>query len=448
MQVDACGYGPPPPRGNTYGFPSLFVCDPSIPAPVGCSNPFHPSSTQFTGSALTTPTAPRATISLPSTSASLLYMTVAAVPGAAAQSLDEVEVVSRSVGVDPLPTFSLSLSALGSAPYLVASGNVSIVSTGGADAALSWTPPLLTSADGLTAIPARGMTFDVFIAPGGFAAVSATVPLTVIVPGTACGLDRWAYYFSAGDAGAGAAVLRGMYKNSILLSSLGLVSGQMYEFAVVAVCNISCWSSSGGGAWPSPSSFTAQRAAYGLASLNITGPPPGPSSPGGTSLGVLGVSVLGGLCGALVLGGVCFIVYRRSGGFSRGARRYDMLVARDLAAEDGFDGAGGDDVVRAGGYTAVPLASGAMGAPATAAAAVESSPPLAGVAIGGSQRPKAQRITQLRASLSSPVSVPCKRSLHSLAALTAYKTQPSIIVARGIFLSRASRHFLSRVFVS
>ena len=445
LVLDACSSGSSGSGGG--GGVLLLVCDPSIPPPAGCANAYRPDPAPG-GSTASNSTAGaaygRATLLVPQTSASVLYLAVtaavtaggavgaaAAAAGAAAPPGGglalaalgfSLELSARSAGAPP-PLF-LATSASGSP--LDAPANVTLGSGGGT---VAWPPARLGAFDGSASAAAVGVVYTVYAAPGGF--VGSAPPQAGIQPLTACGLQRWEQLVPAGAAPV-VLTLPGVDVTSVGLSALlGPAASGYYEVAVVASCNATCLlaaAASGGGAPGGGAPLDTQLAAYAWVGLVVAPPvPPAPGPPGGPSAAATAGYSLGGLALLAALGCAAVVGYRRH----VASNAYDALTGGTgglgLLRPDGFDELGDGDDAAGGG----PGEGGSPhhGVLPGGAGDVEAPPPPAGAAgaalaaarrraSSGASRPatpasipsrsptlRATRLTQLRASVSvsSPV---------------------------------------------
>jgi hypothetical protein len=375
LTLEACG--PADPAAGGSGLPSLYLCDPTIAAPLGCANPFAPGPAPGAStSSLTTlgSASGRVSMALPQTSASILYMTVAD----ASASGSETGSVSLPVGGS---TFRLLLSALSGVYYLAAGGTSAAVAAdvtaatpptaSGSPATLSvtlsWQPATAVTLDGTApALAASGVVYTVYVAPDSFG--------PAYVPGTACGLGAWG---SAAATPAGGSIVTSTVPQ-ITLTGLQSATG-LWQFGVVATCDAGCWGSTGVTPPPSgsgSSSLTTQNIAYAVLTVNATAGGGG----GGAEAAAISATTAGIIAGAVlaVLGGAAgFFVVRR--------RRW---------------GGGGP------GYASVPGDAGLLVIPADEAAATAARAGGSGRTSPASLLPgRETRVAHLRGSLATPVSL-------------------------------------------
>lgn len=130
--------------------------------------------------------------------------------------------------------FNLLLSADQSWHLTPPNPSVVTASVDGTTVTVSWSPAVITDEDGKNAMPASSVTYYVFAAEGGFVDGPAGAGKGV-VPGTACGVYRWA---SFADFDPIAVV------DTYTATIAGLSANSMYQFTVAAECSSKCFNAS------------------------------------------------------------------------------------------------------------------------------------------------------------------------------------------------------------
>lgn len=413
--------------GSATGMPALFVCDPSIAAALGgCANAFTPGpgpagSTAYISTLSSSAGGSkngRAVLNIPQTSASVMYAALgdaAILTPSAVKSGEGVESKRSGSSSLPLPAYQLQVSTMGSAPYLVAgngatSPSVSTYVTTSNDGTgtyttylslgISWKPAQIVAFDGSTPnITAIGAVYDLYISIGGFGWWA--------VPGTSCGLDMWASvspsavgpsgdksasHLSGDDAQtltirtdavrssitsdvpSNGYVFRNLSVTAVVVSNVPITlppSGDplLLQINVVAICDEACWQASMPNAYNSSSggtfSGTTQRAAYLLASVNISGSGGGGGGNDGSDWEMFLTAGVGTAAAFMVLAGAVVLGRRKgwlcgSGGYRRVPGNAGLLVIPD----DERDGNNADGDTS--GHNYISVGDGEAGASAAA----------------------------------------------------------------------------------
>lgn len=229
MRVDACG----------PGFPSLYTCDPSAGAAKKCGNPFQPGKADNSAAASTAGAAAlgSATITTAGVTASNFFAAVAA-DTASASDADAVVPMVPAFGQSAPETwgYALMLSVGPTVALWAPSPSTLAVESVGTSVKVSWAAPVIGSATQPGTRVARGVTYVVYAAPGGFAQSAAGLTATV-VPTTACGLIRW-----ASITGGVPGIEPPTSVTDALSATVNNLDPQMsYEINVMAVCDRACW---------------------------------------------------------------------------------------------------------------------------------------------------------------------------------------------------------------
>ena len=161
---------------------------------------------------------------------------------------------------------------------------------------VSWAPAVIgvpggpPEAAGGGGRPAVGLTYTLFAAPGGFAALGQPVVAT-----TACGLLRWAALSNDASPPTVVANATGV--------ALRLQANTEYEFAVMATCGPPCWAASMGAAGIGSAGlgapgYAAQRVAYAVARNRTGNAASVPTTAGFPIAGMVGLGLAGALLAA------------------------------------------------------------------------------------------------------------------------------------------------------
>lgn len=223
MRVDACG----------PGFPSLYTCDPSAGAAKKCNNPFQPSKADNSAFASTAGlgSTGTATITTAGVTASNFFAAVAA-----DTATEQAMVPAFGQSAPETWGYALMLSVGPTVALWAPSPSTVAVESVGTSVKVSWAAPVIGSATQPGTRVARGVTYVVYAAPGGFAKSAASLTTTV-VPTTACGLIRWAS-ITNGVPG----IEPPTSVTDALSATVNNLDPQMgYEINVMAVCDRACW---------------------------------------------------------------------------------------------------------------------------------------------------------------------------------------------------------------
>jgi len=298
------------------GYVNLYVCNPSpTNSAVPCTDPFNPNPSNpggSTGGVSTSPLGEARWVER-GVSTSNYFFAVAAdsVPLSSGNWLYQVLLSSGRAFYLSAPATPVS-----AAPLDAVTLNV------------TWPAAVVIDETGAPVGPAKGVTYYVYPAQGGF--VAPGNPYGVIST-TACGVFVW-----SGTEGAGAGVQPVATQRDVLWAEVaGLTSGAAYEFAVIAECDRACWTASAPkqDVCSGAPGYVTQRVVYGIAAATAGNPDAPASITNLSAAGIAGISV--GLL-ALVGAGAAVWAYRRSHAFDR-SYQYDAL---DLGSSGGGGGGG------------------------------------------------------------------------------------------------------------
>ena len=314
--LDACGGG-----SNTVSPPAIYICDPSIPTPVGCVNPMRPSGDpgQSTTAAQTSfAKGGASTIArVDASAATMLYASV------------DVNRTTSSAG-DALPTWEVSIFASDDTPILVAGVGNATVQNG----VLLWPTAqvVVASQSGTQSLVGVNASYTVLVAPVSFAAAAALVPgipAVTIVDETPCGLDRWVHYVVGSVAGARSVNVTVPF---VALTALGVVEG-LWEVAVVATCGPECWASSSVNT--TVHGAGRQRVVYGAWNVSTGSTPVPPPAPGSGMSGAEITAAVLSCAAAVVATAAVIVLYRRQQAAALAARyvRLDTTPTSPIAVQ-------------------------------------------------------------------------------------------------------------------
>jgi len=292
LTLDACGPVTYNSGTNQWqGFPALYVCDPSISGPLGCTNPYlpGPGSQSNTISGSTATANGRVVLSISQTTASILYMSIL-------DSIISSTSIQNIQGTLPIlsPSFALSVSAYSNTPYLVAGNGASTVrvsylssshesATSGTsveNVRISWDPAQIVVYDqSMPNITAIGVTYTIYFAANGF--TSSYVPQTV------CGIQNWAALVSPSTSN----VITTSNTTYIDVYGLSSLTGE-FQVNVVATCDSTCWMLTYPTMYQNLSSLQPQQAIYILTTFNASQSNPSSNNiPSNSTVIIIGSSV-------------------------------------------------------------------------------------------------------------------------------------------------------------